>query len=283
MLTTPQIKATIIFIAICIGASIGLFFWHWWAGFAPIAAIYLIEWGCSAWVNGDYYPPGVPEYKKKGVLLQECPEMPLANILITSISQWYVRDMIQCSYYENYSSLGTGTTAEIQSAYNNLISQYYEAKNDQTMKAYIGLMKKIKVLELNDAIIETNVAILKVWYSKSAATALRKLPPYYQYTEQSYLNDIKMQVTGEIAKGIEYERLCRQLQKMEGENVSEAKQTPEQKHKNLIRGLMDINKVEGIKYDINTMTVLEYAIAENRLHDYVESLKAQAKTHGRPN
>ena len=199
--------------------------------------------------------------------------LPVKRQIIRSISTLILKDFITCCVTGDLSVLGDGSDVELHEAFTSILSQYYECKKDESMSSYIRLERDIKALEMRRYWTAVLCDIMHEMYSPACAEALSKLYPMYQFAKESYHNDISLVGKAEIKNNIKYERLVKQKEKRDAEKGG-ANVSPEEKHRNIISNLMDINKIEGVKYDVYTMTVLEYAIAENRKQEYIENLKA---------
>ncbi|MCD6012880.1 MAG: hypothetical protein K0Q79_2742 [Flavipsychrobacter sp.] len=219
-------------------------------------------------------------HRKKAA--QPIPEPPPSK-LIDKISNWMVKGMIDCCFYNDFSSIGTGSPEEIQAAFGNLISQYHDACKSEHMKQYVRLSASIKTIEFQWQTVNLIAEILKERFCESAAKYLRELYPLYPFTQETFEHDLGMVGKGEIANQIKYERLNTELEKLEKGLKKDEHLNTQQKHENFINRLFEINKYEGVKYDINTMSVLELAIAENRLSKYIEDLNDQIKKNGSVN
>jgi hypothetical protein len=194
--------------------------------------------------------------------------------IINTITTLKLKAFITCCIDNDLSVLGEGTPEELQAAFNEIISQYYEVKRDENVKQYLKLQKEKGQIELRKATIETISEAMQSRYVPSVCDILRKLYPAYAFTEQSYISDLKLVAIGEIATQRKYERIVKTIEDLDNK-ASDQNLTAIEKHRNFIYRLMDINKVEGVKYDMD-MTVMEYAIAESRLNEHIENLKKQA-------
>jgi len=197
----------------------------------------------------------------------------------TSISEWTVKDFIQCTIYENYSCLGDGEPREIQNRLNDLLAQYYEAKGDEVMIERMRIGTEMTVIEVRRNVLAVLTEAISLQYDHRIADILRKLYPY-QYTPETLDNDLEMIRRGELSYDLKYSRLTKRLEDWEKKNTTTAKQTKEQRHAAITNLIFDINHVEGVAYSINTMSVLELAVAEKRLAKYADNLQLQKARNG---
>lgn len=195
-----------------------------------------------------------------------------------SIADWKVNDMLQCCIYENYTSLGVVAPDEVQSRLDVLLSQYYQAKGDVNMQQYSKLRIGLKDLEVRSNTIAILIDTITTHYDDRLVVIFKKLYPQFQFTPESLIKDIDMVCKGEISNKLKHERLTKQMEVWEKANGGGEKMTQLQKHTNFTNKLFEINSVEGVKYDVSTMSVMELAVAENRYNAHVEHLKSQVKS-----
>lgn len=209
------------------------------------------------------------------------PETPHKPDIIDNISKWYVKGLIEGCFYQDYQSIGKGTTDELKAAFDHLIAQYHDQVKNEYVKQYVKLSGQIKSIETQWEIVNIIADIVKEHYSESAAKALKQLYPTYEFSRKTIMDDLGKVGKGEIANQIKHERLCKDLAKLSETQEKSNNYTPEQRHAHFLNRLAEINKHEGVKYDVHTTTVLELAVLENRLTDYIEHLEAQKDKHGR--
>ena len=243
-----------------------------------VGSFIALELSLRAWKR--VYPFRKPLFRRfktsKGAkdISSTADHLPPANPLIRSIAVLLLKDFIKCCVENDLTVLGGDTDEQRNDAFMEILSQYYAAKSDESMLSYIKLLRDIKVLELRKAMVDTLTYIMKERFSHAAAKGLQKLYPKHQFTESTYIKDLEWVGKAEIKKKIELDGLLKQLSERDKENSKGEHMTPEQKRVNFIDELMDINKIEGVKYD-TTMTVLEYARAQSRKHDHIKNLEKQ--------
>lgn len=191
--------------------------------------------------------------------------------IINSIQELILKDFIKCSVYKDLSVLGEGTAEELNKAWLNIMSEYYETAQKQDVITYLKLVRDINLLNLQKALIDSISGILNERYSIEACNTLRSLYPKYKFTEDSFKDDLSLIKGYQTADRISYDKLTKQLEKLEINKGKEEVLTDTQRYAKFIHFLADINKYEGVKYDLS-MTVLEYAVHEKRLYDYIEHL-----------
>lgn len=186
---------------------------------------------------------------------------------ITSISVLTLRQFIQCICYGNLSVLGEGTPEQLQDAFNDLLSQYYEAKKDEGAKQRVECVAKMKEIEMHAFLLNSLNEILQERYSEAACEILRKLYPKYQFSYESLANDLKTVKTLEIKNAITYDRYKKALDEMGGNGKAATEQ-------DLIKTLLSISKFQGASYN-QEMTVMEFAVAQNMIMEHIEDLEIQ--------
>ena len=267
---------------------------YWYFVFSPIIMLYFIEYGCRIYKLKEYWPPLTRRIirKVKKVLSRMKPEATTTDHmlaeqpkLLASISEWLLKDMIQCTCYGNYASIGAGTPERVQNALTELLSQYYEASNNEYIKAVVQIKGKIAAIEAQWDLVNTLAAMMFERYSEAGSNLFKKLYPLHEYncqfTEETFQADWKRVCVGELRHQMMHRQLIEQLDAMEQKNSGGNDLTPEQRHRNLVNKIADIRKVEAVNLDMSTMTVLEFAIYENRLQDHIDNLREQARKYGR--
>lgn len=234
----------------------------------------------TRWVMFKTFPIKMPQ-RKKVIDLQpnEQPEPPAEQAesnICTDISKIILKNFISACVDGDLSALGTGTEDELKRAFNTILSNYYAARKDDSIKLFVELTGKIKALELHMFMVSTLVSVMEDRYSHKCAEILKGIYKQFAFTPESYIEDLEKVKVGEIAHTVTRDRLKKQLEMLDEANKSDKKMTKQEQHESMISNLMDINKIEGVRYDVNVMTVLEYAVAENRKADYIKQLKEQA-------
>lgn len=197
---------------------------------------------------------------------------------------------INCVGKGDYSAIGTGTQEQLQTAFNELLGQYYEVRGDERMKVEIKLRSAIAIFEARQNMIALNVSILKSRYSPAAANGMRKLftnpfgVPLYSFSLKTLENDIRMALVGEknAQNGeIANERNKKQLAAMYGADGKTAKQTLLQRAKAFTSTVLAINNGLNSRHGIHAITLMEYAIGEQQLEQHMNNLKDQADARRR--
>lgn len=194
-------------------------------------------------------------------------------ILIRSISILTLRDFKTCACDGNLTVLGKGTEDELKTVWADILSQYYTIVESDDMKRHTQLGKDIAILQLNEAKIKACTAILESEiYMPECYSPLKELYPYLELTKETYKNDIKKVRIGEIANKIKLDQLIAK-RKTDDDATAE---TPAQKRRSLTNLLMDISKIEGVRYDDN-ITVETFAMGLNRRAEYIKNMEQSNK------
>jgi hypothetical protein len=282
----------VILLFISVSLLLGIKF-HWYVGLIPAVLIYLIEYGCRIAKFKDFYPPlskstylwFAAKFKHSKEEISSVTDYMPKSSLLSDISQWLVKDMVQCICYNNLSSIGQGTQEELQAALNKLLSDYQKARNNQDVKARVRVMADILLIETQWQYVNTLGDMMHKFYSEEGAEVLRKLYPKWQYgcdfTPESFASDWKKICQGELRNKLLHEQLTAKLKDLESK-INSKENSPSDIHKNILRKIADIRKVEAVNLDVMNMSVMELAIYENRLDEHIEYLQEQISKNGRP-
>jgi len=205
------------------------------------------------------------------------PGTPIPTNIITSIRVLLLKDFITCCVDNDLTPLGNGTPQELNAAYESILSQYYDVRKDEGVKAYIHLLREIKAIELHQALVKTISTIMQDRYSYSAAEALRAQYPAYKFIPETVADDLLKVSAAEIANTRKLKRLKKALEEREQAQNDDKTMSVADRHRGFIMRLMDINKIEGCRYD-DSITVMQYAVLESRLDDHIKNLIKQS--HG---
>lgn len=278
-----------IIILLCLYVVLSVFFCYEYKlrGLYFVAIPFVIEYGARCW---KYKKVVIPFREYFSQLLNNqlgetgiiSPETIPNPVLIDSLKDIKAYDFfITVSAKKDYSPLGTGAHEQLLQCYYLILSKYQEIKADPQYIKRMRMIKKKSLLELNYATTVNNAGILQKRYSPAAIEYMRKQYPMYQFTEETLANDLDMVRKGEIANEIEYEELEKEIERMDAQGNSKV-QTIEQQEKNYVAAVMGFtNDAMKTSYDPFTITLLEYAVAENRLNDYIDNLKQQSARRGR--
>jgi len=251
--------------------------WHW-------IGLYILEWGARA-SQGRFLPPlfnTTATLWKRIFKRKSAPIIPPKTIIrITTISEWLVTDMLKCSYYQDFSSIGEGNPEALLNQYNKLIYQYIDAKGDPQTKQENELRKKQIILNGWDTAIRTNIEILKLRYSPAACKFLRedakgKMYPKLPFTFESYLNDLPRIEAWLISLGIDIDRNNTLLAKSQTAEESR-KYTYEQKEEQMQDLILAMNRTLSVSYKLRDMYVSELAAGEKALNREYKRIEEQIK------
>lgn len=277
---TKNLTVFLFLVAIFLGSwlikwSVG----HWYGWLVLPTAILLLEYLLECRQFKTYNPPltsWLIKSKPKPVEPLEVAENEVKQTsnLIRSIADLKLRDFVKCCVYNSLELLGEGSEEERKEAFNDLISQFYKAKKDESILQRLQIIYQLEQIKARKIIIDALSEIMTVRYHEGTAKKLKELYPQFSFSNETILEDLKKVSVGEIANKRTFERLTVQLEKMDAAIGHDESSSPEDKYASFVKRLMDINKHEGVKYDMD-MSVLEYAIAEARLTEYIEHLNSK--------
>ena len=189
--------------------------------------------------------------------------------VIISISDLTLRAFIQCVCYSNLNVLGTGTPQQLQDAFTELLSQYYEASGNTTMSEQIKTRGRLHMLVLHSNLVKTYINLIKERYTDEAGAILIELfknHPVAGSFSLKFPQDIKKAETIEIRTNMEIKRLKKQIK----ENEPSQKTTENE----LIDRLLMVSKFMGVGYNMD-MSVREYARAQYQMQEYYVHLQSE--------
>ena len=202
-----QLKITAMtFMAVFLLLAAACWYWsgHWCFMFAPAILIYFIEYGCRVYKK-DYWPPFIRRIYKycikfyrnreySPIVAPECPADIAAPKLLSSISEWLVKDMDQCLFFNNFSSIGTGTPEQIQEAFGKLLVQYYDASKNEYAFARERLRGQIDAIEAQWLLVNTlaSMMIEQLYSLTESAMALRYLEEFLTIAAKPWSKPTKM-------------------------------------------------------------------------------------------
>ena len=280
----------LVWVILCVILALSVFFWyvtnHWWAFFIIPVSLYIIEYGCEVRKYKTWLPQCIGwltffinKFKKKESTVVVDTNTDKLRLSISTVLAKVL--FIDCCIEQNYSALGEGTPEQLADCFQDLLSQYYQVCKNKDIDEEQTLRKKIAILELHLNTVSVNCAILKDRFSNSAIKGLKNYYPNYKYTKESIASDLKAIGVAEIKKRIEYDQLSEQLNKKYADRNkgggNQKKQTVLDGFKSLESKVMEFNAMDKVTYNLSTMTVLQYALLENKYKAHIENLKEQQR------
>ena len=275
----------IIGVLLCLSALWVFITGKWYTFFIIPISLYVIEYGCEVRKFKTWLPQCVGwlsflinKFKRKSIIatVTDTSEAKLRLSISTVLAKVL---FIDCCVEQNYSVLGEGTPEMLADCFNDLLSQYYEVCKNADIDEEQKLRKKIALLELHLTTVSTMCSILKDRFSTSAINGLKNYYPNYQYTKETIASDLKSIGVAEIKKKIEYDLAVKQIEeKYDKRDKSQPKkQTVLSSYKALESKVMEFNAMDKVTYNLNNMTVLQYALLENKYNLHIENLKEQQR------
>lgn len=285
-------------IALLLFLCASVFFWlitkHWYNFFIPTVFIYLIEWICRMIKLHQFQPPlfsmGYRYLKERIASARgtndpqtdniEPIETPKPIFKVNHISKWYLSDFVDCCFFDNYTCFGEYDTLILQQQFMIMYGAYSEAKRDSFLTEQAKLKNQILIIEFKWEVIRILSTMLLEIFLEPTAVILREWYPMYAFTKDSWADDLKKVNIGEIATKIKYERLIEQLAQLEKNNAPAKETSKETALQNFYTTKARIEKFQGVGYDMNTISMLEFAVLENELTEEYERLLEQQRKSG---
>lgn len=178
---------------------------------------------------------------------------------------------IECIVDSNYSGLGTGSDTELAIAWMKLYSKYLSAKGDDRAFRMVTITAELEALRFRAQYIDFLISVMLIKYDKRIADAFKAEHENFEFTEQSYLIDMKHVQSIEKRNKLKYDALQRELQAMQRTDAGVAF-TPTREY--YIGLLLDINKHEGAHYD-DSVNMEIFALCVKRLEAYYKHKKQE--------
>ncbi len=249
-------------------------FFRWYAGFAILILAFLTEFGCR-WYKYRKFPISF-RFKRKtvaGDISTTADQMPV-RIIRYKASEFLLKNFVDCAVYKDYSSLGEGSTEEIQACFNDLLNQYHIAKNDDNFNEYLSFEHEVNLLDFRKLFIESNITTLETMYMESSAMALHELYKDREFSPETYKKDIIWVRKFEKNYARKATELREQIKnRFGGKESTELK--PDEQAMHYLDEVMTINQILSSKYDFNTITLAEFGRGQYRVQKHIEHVKNQ--------
>lgn len=195
---------------------------------------------------------------------------------VSRIGKLALLDFITCCIDEDYTSLvlaGQPTKDELDSAWLQLLSQYYEARGDKKQAEQMDLILKMQLIKVRAAMMHLLISSIEQVYSE---VLVKRLQAYgYEtvtFSRETLKEDLQGVANAELQNKLEYEALAEQLQGLIGEDKPGKKG---QKGKIFYDYVRAYNKHFKTTYSVQTMSTLEYAYLCKDLDEELENLADQ--------
>lgn len=207
--------------------------------------------------------------------------------VVESISKLTLVNFISCCIEKDLTPLIIsgdlmGSEQEIEilnNAWINILSQYAEARNDETQKERKELVFRIKQLELRASVIGLILGSLEMFFFDKLIEIVKEYDEefcQFEFSHESYLNDIAMIKNIELNNKIEHDELELQLQEIEKEETKKlggelglSKTKLEQVFYDYV---ISYNEVFKTSHSVDRLNTLEYARMCFRHDEYVKNI-----------
>jgi hypothetical protein len=189
---------------------------------------------------------------------------------VQSIRDVSLLTFIQCCVYGNYEGIvvtGNPNEEEIYKAWCFLLSQYLVARSDNSVQEKLEVISKMKYLEFRIEWINAIVLSLHLRFTETIANELRDAFPDFEFTEESFYNDIQLLKNMEIENKILYSELEDSL-KLLNKDIQE--KTKEQSEIDFYESVASYNRVFKTSEKVKDMNALEHAINCKAYEKYCE-------------
>ena len=191
----------------------------------------------------------------------------VSYVTISSLRELPLTSFIKCSVDGDYTCLGDAPSEILDSAWMNLLSLYYEAKEDPQAKKYVKVAGEMAAIELREKMIIAACNGLKAHPSKLRKKSLIELGYAFEYTPESIDTDIERIINKEKVHKVKLQQLKAEYQQMQASNGKGEKQTETAFYETIAT----MNELWKTNYSVDKMNTLEYCIYIKRLERYIDN------------
>lgn len=190
---------------------------------------------------------------------------------IEKISKLKLTSFIECCANNDYSSIvisGFPNSEELELAWIKLLSQFLKARAEENNEIRNEIVSKMRHLELRNKILFLVLKTLEMFYSKVLIEEIKGLDEefsQFEFSEESYENDIQLIKNIEINNDIEYKELQKQLEELEAlekpksEDEESKNQKAPDKEQVFYDIIMSYNEIFSTSYSVDNLNTMEYA------------------------
>ena len=206
--------------------------------------------------------------------------------IYTSIEELTLDRFIECSVTqdENYEPLIKDKSKEVNKenlrlAWLLILSQYYEVKDDMSVKEYIEMQSLLeaKIIRINRIQKLIDITFEQFFDSPCIDVYIQLLKEegyeHLQFTAETYIDDLKSIANSEKTNLIDIFNIKEELKKKDNKNVARSRKD------DYYNMLLALRKHTKIYYKANKMTVYEFALECKRLEQEIEQLNQQYGEH----
>jgi hypothetical protein len=164
---------------------------------------------------------------------------------------------------------GEPAKEELTTAWINILSQYYEVREDDHAVHYISLACRINEISLRLKRINAIVERLMLRYSARYCDMLREEGHSFEFTEETYKNDLVMVVNAEKMYVVELNELQQEYIELQG------KRGDKPTEQGFYDTLSSIERMQHVRYDEEHITVFKYATLCKKLEQHIEQRTPQ--------
>jgi hypothetical protein len=215
-------------------------------------------------------------FKKKQEISTISDHLPACNIVIADIDTWILKDFIQCRFFGNLSSIGTGSKEQLSDAFNTLMAQYVDFKGDEAIQAYATLRGRKARIELQWTLIDNIAKMMQVSYDADCAATLREMYSDlgYEFSPTSYIKDFEMIAKAELTTKFTYDELTKQIEDLD-KGATDKEIPLETQYGYFLDLIVQLEKHLGFRLNKNEITVSELAKYEKDYHAEYKRLLEQ--------
>ena len=158
---------------------------------------------------------------------------------------------------------------------NKVVSEFYAVTEDESAKEYLRIVTAMQIIELRAAYIDFITNAIRNEYSEGIAQLLRNEDSRFQFTPETYLDEVERLIRKEVNSKVQYDALRKQYDEL-GKGKT-GKSTPDELYKGFRNTIFEVNKYEGYAAITLNSSTYDYAIGVLRLKNHIKQTTKDAR------
>lgn len=189
--------------------------------------------------------------------------------IISNLRQLPLTAFIACSVNKEYDLLGSAPADVLETAWQKLLSLYYEAKGDKHTKKYVELAGEMAAIELRQQMIAVMCERMRIYPTRRGRLNFAELGYPFAFTPESMEQDLTIITNKEKVHDIRLKQLRAEFKQFQSKN-DDGKTNVEGSFYDNVAAM---NEAWKTSYSVDKMSTMEYCIYSKRYESYIENLQ----------